>query len=75
MGRADEYRRYGLACLDSAKHSTDENAKQDLMKLAEMWARLASLAEADQTPGLDPSAAAEDLAPPEASSGAPADER
>lgn len=44
MSRADEYRHYALACLESAKHSTDEDARQDLLKLAELWLKLAGLA-------------------------------
>jgi hypothetical protein len=48
MSRAAEYRRYSVACLESAKHSTDEDAKQDLLKLAELWLKLASLAGPDE---------------------------
>jgi hypothetical protein len=65
MGRADVYRRYAVECLEQAKSSSDQHASQDLIKLAEMWARLASLADAGQEPSLDLPGAAQEVPPPD----------
>jgi hypothetical protein len=73
MGRADVYRRYAVECLEQAKSSRDQHASQDLIKLAEMWARLASLADAGQEPALELPDSAQELSPPD--QGPPAEER
>jgi hypothetical protein len=42
MSKAEEYRKQAEQCRDSAKRMTEREARDQMLKMAESWERLAS---------------------------------